>query len=166
MAEAHVSLKGSTVRMKLKPHGGPVYRAMLRGACFKYPDKIHPEAYIRREREQNGTWVKKDEKGVSVAVSQKSLFKYVEPKAIGEIESEVVRAIRNPVKNVALEILADPPEPDSEHGNITDIPYVSEDRDTAEFLSGELARNSKLMGEREFNMLRDGVKEGHNRRPE
>jgi hypothetical protein len=65
-----------------------------------------------------------------------------------------IRRITNSKTGECLEIFADPPTPDSVHGNIREIPYLSDDRDTAEFLAGELARNSRLVSDEDFQAAR------------
>lgn len=134
--------------MVLLPGGGPVFRGLLKAAfCDKQNSLVRPEAYLRRESQNvDGTWTRRDQKGISVAVSRQALLgSGLTVKAVATIQTAVVRTIINKKSGVPLEVLADPPQPEAEHGNIVDIPYRSEDRDTAEYLSGELARNSDLI---------------------
>lgn len=141
--------------MIFRPGGGTVYRGMRNRGCFEYPATVRVEAFLRREIAQpDGTWVKKDSKGVSVAGSETSVFAEITPKGIAGIESMILRQIRNPRTQEALEIIADPPTKESDHGNIVGIPYLSENREIAEFLAGELARNSTLTSQERFTNLR------------
>src|ERR1017187_5335165 len=96
--------------MIFRPGGGTVYRVMRNRGCFEYPATVRVEAFLRREIAQpDGTWVKKDSKGVSVAGSETSVFAEITPKGIAGIESMILRQIRNPRTQEALEIIADPP---------------------------------------------------------
>lgn len=134
--------------MVLLPGGGPVFRGLLKASfCDKRRSEVMPEAYLRRESQNaDGTWTRRDQKGISVSVSQQALFgSGLTMKAVATIQTAAVRTIVNKKSGVPLEIFADPPQPETEHGNIVDIPYRSEDRDTAEYLAGELARNSDLI---------------------
>ncbi len=134
--------------MILLPDGGPLFRGLLKAAfCDKHKSVVKPEAYLRRESQNpDGTWNRRDQKGISVAVSPQALTHFgLTMKAIATIQAAVVRSLVNKRTGLSLEIYADPPLPGAEHGNIVNIPYLSEDRDTAEYLAGELARNSNLI---------------------
>lgn len=68
----------------------------------------------------------------------------MELKGTAKVESKFVRSIK--YKSLPfLEIFADPPAIDSTHGNIREVPYISEDKEAAEYLAGELARQSELL---------------------
>src|ERR1039457_3618204 len=141
--------------MIFRPGGGPVYRGMRNRGCFEYPATVRVEAFLRREIAQpDGTWVKKDSKGVSVAGSENSVFAEITPKGIAGIESMILREIWKPRTQEALDIILAPPPKESDHANIVGIPYLSENREIAEFLAGELARNSTLTSQERFTNLR------------
>jgi hypothetical protein len=130
--------------MILIANGGALFRGLLKKKFYNADTKvISLEAYLRREIENpDGTWIKKDSKGISVAVSREAVETGLVLKGTAQIESMAIRAIRFRDRNA---FLADPPVADSPHGNIVDIPYRSEDKDAAEFLAGELARQSELL---------------------
>lgn len=142
--------------MLLVPNGGPIYRGMRNR--LGYDEKqwlVLLEAYLRRETQlPDGTWLKKDLKGVSVSSSKEAVFLELDPKAIAELDSNTVRTIKHRSAQDSLEIHADPPTADSNHGNIVHIPYLSDDPVAAEFFAGELARCSTLVSKVEFRELR------------
>jgi len=142
--------------MILQPEGGIVYRGIRNLACFNKQDQVvNPEAYFRREVKVGLVWEKKDPSGISVAVSAAAVFRDLSPKAVAKIESGFIRSLRNEQSGRNLEIFADPPAKDAAHGNIVEIPYNSDDPKTAEFLAGELARNSSLITEGDFRAARE-----------
>ncbi len=132
--------------MILLPNGGAVFRGLLKAKFVDADRKIKFEAYLRRERENpDGTWTRNDANGISVAISAQVLENGpLTLKGIAKIESEAVRSVKKK-DGTALEIFADPPVPESMHGNIVGIPYQSDDKETAELLAGELARQSELL---------------------
>jgi hypothetical protein len=132
--------------MVLLPNGGAAFRGLLKKFYDAQTRAVNLEAYLRREVENpDGTWTRKDSKGVSVSTSERALkASGLTLKGIARIESRAVRSLTMR-DGSSLEIVADPPGPDAEHGNIVEIPYRSEDKETAERLAGELARQSELL---------------------
>lgn len=132
--------------MILLPNGGAVFRGLLKKYYDAQTRAVSFEAYLRREIENpDGSWTRRDPNGVSVSISREALERGgLKLKGIARIESAVVRSLKDR-DDKPLEIMADPPVPEAEHGNIVEIPYRSTDKDTAERLAGELARQSELL---------------------
>jgi len=129
--------------MILLPNGGAAFRGLLKKFYDAKTNEIGPEAYLRREvHNPDGSWTRKDTHGVSVC-SSKAVLQNLSLKGIAKIESSDIRAVRQK-DGTPLEIFADPPASDAQHGNIVEIPYLSLDKETAERIAGELARRSEL----------------------
>ncbi len=94
---------------------------------------VLPEAYFRRDNDTDGLSVETTES--SVRDSFPGL------KGIAKLSVKGVRGIVNPFTNTALDVVLDSPT----HGNITGVPYRSQDSKTAEYLAGNLARISELV---------------------
>ena len=93
--------------------------------------EVKADAFLRRPKP-------KDPDGLSVAIAARrspSQASRVLTNCGGVVSVHVGR-----VRNLGLDVV-----PDSEdHANITGLPYPEDDRDTAEWLAGKLAKQARL----------------------
>jgi len=99
---------------------------------------VLPEAYLRRPT---------DTDGLSVGTSPQAVKGLpLQIRGIASLRVNTIRTIINRDTKVHLDVVLKDDNPT--HGNInTGIPYLSDNRNVAEYLAGELARISKLLTE-------------------
>lgn len=116
--------------MEALPCSAVVYRAMSRKDWIdQTAHRVLPGAFFRRPPAADGS-------GLSVDVESPSSCHKSLNKCHGVVSLHVGR-----VRNLRLEVVVD----ESPHANITGVPRQQDDRDEAEHLASELAKQARIV---------------------